>query len=191
MLVGCSTTANKKNELVSQAVYAISDSVSAKRFDLISKYSDETIKLVTPPKKRIPIKSISFSRIDPETKLQTRESITILPEGSSRTVSINSKEYFELLQDRETARSFAQGEKGWRDYSEKVELQIKKDAETHLKLLEELAKEKNRKIGFFDVLRYGAIGIGLILIIIIIGAFFWIIRIVAKIFKKDEDNSKT
>lgn len=185
LLIGCSTTANKKNELVSQASYATNDSLHNKRIDLALKYSDETIKLINPPKKRIPIKSISFARIDPETRLQIRESITILPEGNSRTVSINSKEYFELLKDRETARVFAQGEKGWKDYSEKVELQKKKDAEIQAKLIDELAKEKNKKIGFFDILKYGAMGIALIPIIIVVIILSWLVKIIIRIFKKD------
>lgn len=58
VLTGCSTTNvdTKQADAISVGVYAINDSMIVGRFDKAKQYSDETIRLVTPPKKRIIIK---------------------------------------------------------------------------------------------------------------------------------------
>lgn len=48
----------KLNDKLSQSVFAVNDSIHAGRFDLAEDYSDQSIKLIVPPQKRIVIKQI-------------------------------------------------------------------------------------------------------------------------------------
>ena len=63
LLCSCATPHGLKTQVavdarLSEAVYATRDSMDAGRFDLAYKYSNEAARLVSPPKKRIPIASI-------------------------------------------------------------------------------------------------------------------------------------
>lgn len=61
-LSGCVTTSRKAVKVeekvshkLSQGVYATNDSMTVGRFDLAKKYSDQTIRLIAPPKERVKI----------------------------------------------------------------------------------------------------------------------------------------
>jgi len=187
LLVGCAGNLNQKRvERVSQAVYATHDSLEKSRIDLAKKYSDETIRLIEPPKKRLPISAITFTKIDPETKVEIKESVTILPESSTgKTIRLNSQEFFELLKQKEIAKAYEEGEKGWQKYSEEVTLQIKQEKDAKEKLAAELAKErnKNKKIGVFTIIKYGAMGLLAIPVLIVAAIVSWLISIIVRIFK--------
>lgn len=64
VLAGCSSTSKyqkiieKEQESIRVAVYATHDSIMLGRFDLADKFSEESIKLVPPPEKRIEINPI-------------------------------------------------------------------------------------------------------------------------------------
>jgi len=68
-LSSCATPVTKYREAVqqvddreSEAVYATNDSIHAGRFDLAEKYSDQSVRLVTPPIKRIPIQDFTVKQ---------------------------------------------------------------------------------------------------------------------------------
>ena len=61
-LSGCVTTSQKAvivekkiDDKLSQGVYAVNDSMDIGRFDLAKKYSDQTVRLISPPKERIKV----------------------------------------------------------------------------------------------------------------------------------------
>ena len=63
MMVSCSTTHGLKSQAavdgqLSKAVYATRDNMDAGRFDLAYQYSGEAVRLIGPPKERIPTKPI-------------------------------------------------------------------------------------------------------------------------------------
>jgi hypothetical protein len=186
LLIGCAGNLNqKKTERVSQAVYATHESLEKSRIDLAKKYSDETIRLVAPPKKRLPISSITFTKIDPETRVEVKESIIVLPEASTgRSIRLNSEEFFELLKQKEIANAYEQGEKNWQKYSEQVTIQIEKEKQAKEKLAAELAKEKNKKIGIFTIIQYGVMGLLAIPVLIVIAIVSWLVSIIVRVFQK-------
>jgi hypothetical protein len=188
LISGCTSTSSKnqkkKAELISQSVYATSDSIKAQRYDLASKYSEESTKLILAPQKRIKIEQISFRRIDPETRLEVRENRIILPESDiGSTIRLNSQEYFELLKQKEVARAFADGEKVWKQYSTEVEAQKRAEIAEKEKLAKELEKEKNRGIGIFDMIHYIGIALLSIPLFLVIIVLVWLGSIVFKVLK--------
>lgn len=58
LLTSCDSTVKKKNEAVSQAVYAIHDGFQKSRYDIAFRYSVELVRLVPPPDKKIEVKPI-------------------------------------------------------------------------------------------------------------------------------------
>lgn len=59
MLTGCQTAAVKQQKAISTGVYAIQSSMKAGRFDLAEKYEEQLVKVVTPPKNKIQIKTFA------------------------------------------------------------------------------------------------------------------------------------
>ncbi len=65
-LSSCNTLSDiqeKTQEAISQGVYGTNDAMNVGRFDIAKKYSDQTIRLVPPPKTRIKVEAFYGKRL--------------------------------------------------------------------------------------------------------------------------------
>ena len=127
---GCTVYTEKQTEAVSQSVYATKDSIDLARIDLAESYINETIKLINPPKKRLPVNAIYQK---PVKVGDSDQRIVIVPEQykNDKVVVVNSADYSELLKDKENASK------------------LRKDNETLTRAQQEFEKEriKQREMG--------------------------------------------
>lgn len=114
-LPACTVYTEKQSEAISQTVYATKDSLDKARIDLADQYSEQTTRLIRPPKKRILIESIYKQNIDviasqskPANKAGqqvsvSRQRVIIIPEKykGDTVVVVSSTEYQDLLKDKE------------------------------------------------------------------------------------------
>lgn len=64
--LGCGRSApQRRQEAVSQGVYAVNDGLKNGRYDISFRYSAELVKIVPPPEKRIPVKPIKIPAAKP------------------------------------------------------------------------------------------------------------------------------
>lgn len=192
---GCSVLnpSKKKQELISQSVYATKDSLELSRYDLATKYSGESVKLIPPPKKKIQIDPIYFKTFDPETKLKIKNNAIILPEtATGQVIRVNSQEYNKILSENKDMRKlFQKSESDWKYYSDKVEAQRIKEIELAKKLAAEVEKEKAKNIGIMDMIKYSILIILCIPILIVILIISWIIKVALRVFGKTSSESDT
>ena len=102
-LTSCTLYTEKQTEALSQNVYATSDSLNNKRVDLAYYYSNETLKLVKVPKRRIPIQTVyEAGTVTKNSPNKDKTAVVLVPEKykGSRIVVVGSSEYEELLKDR-------------------------------------------------------------------------------------------
>jgi len=129
-LASCTLYTEKQTEALSQNVYATSDSLIKKRVDLAYYYSNETTKLVTPPKHRIPIQAVyeagSVAKNGPK---KERTEVVLVPDKykGDKIVVVGSTEYQDLLKDRAIKKQL-----------EKDNANLKKDNESTAKELTKL-----------------------------------------------------
>lgn len=107
----CTVYTEKQSEALSRTIYATKDSLEQARIDLADKYSTETTRLVKPPKKRIDIPPVYKKTIDVITSQSKhsptyidKQRVLIIPEKykADTVVVVSSKEYEDLLKDKET-----------------------------------------------------------------------------------------
>lgn len=182
---GCLTNSGeklnkKKKEAVSQGVYATNDALNYKRFDLASKYSNETVKIVEPPKNRVKIYPISIRKVDPETGLEIRENVSVLPDDNSKVVKLNSKEYQDLIK---ILKSYEIGNEKWKEYSTEIESIRKLEIKEKEKLAEKVQKLEKEKIGIFELMKYGFLLILSIPALILLFIIIWLTKIIIKVIK--------
>ena len=118
LLTSCTFYTEKQSEALSQTVYATQDSLDHGRFELAEKYSELTVRIVKPPKKRIVIAPIleNFptykTEINPSTltihtptptPLFEKRRVIVVPERfkNDPVVAVNTIEYEKLLRDQE------------------------------------------------------------------------------------------
>jgi hypothetical protein len=103
LLTGCTVYTEKQSEALSQNVYATSDSLNVARVDLAYYYSDQSTRLVKPPKKRIDIQSIYNTGNTADIDTKTR--VVLIPEQykNDKVVAVNTTEYQMLLKDKTIA----------------------------------------------------------------------------------------
>jgi len=101
LLTSCAVdTPPKYSEEVSQVVYATHDSIENARIELAKEYSNQTVRLITPPKQRIPVKPIIIScpPSKPGERPIDKRVVIVPPEyGKDEVVVVGSKEYQELM----------------------------------------------------------------------------------------------
>lgn len=137
----CTIYTEKQSQALSRTIYATKDSLDEARVDLADKYSTEATRLVKPPKKRVEIPPVYKKNI-PVISSQSKNSpvyinkqrVLVIPEKykSDTVVVVSSKEYEELLKDKET---FAQ---------------IKKDFENLTEVRSQVDQELIRQIEYND-----------------------------------------
>jgi hypothetical protein len=107
----CTIYTEKQSEALSRSVYATKDSLDNARLDLADTYSNETIRLVRPPKQRIDIKPVYKKNIDNISSQSTvkptiinKQRVLIIPEKyrNDTVIVVSSEEYQQLLKDKET-----------------------------------------------------------------------------------------
>jgi hypothetical protein len=111
-LISCTVYTEKQTEALSRSVYATKDSIDKARIDLANVYSNETVRLVKPPKKRIEIESIYkttqipvvTSEAKPDKPIpNNKQRVLMVPEQykNDTVVVVNSQEYEQLLKDKQ------------------------------------------------------------------------------------------
>lgn len=123
LMFGCTTTkfVEKQSEELSKAVYATKDSLEFARLDLAEMYSDESVKLVPPPKDRIKIEAIVKGNDNNGT-----ERVLVLSNKNKddKIVIKNSSEYQELIKDKRINNQLRQDVQNWNLYSKEVDKQL-------------------------------------------------------------------
>jgi hypothetical protein len=154
LLTSCTFYTEKQSEALSQSSYAVNDSIEHGRFDLAEKYSEQVVRIVKPPKKRIVINPVlenlpsttrspqsldtpslstnstpSLSIYSSSPTLSERRRVVIVPEKfkNEPVVAVNSLEYEKLLLDQE------------------IHKQLQKDHENLLKNKQEVDQELNKQ----------------------------------------------
>lgn len=125
LITGCTLYTEKQSEALSKSVYATTDSLNAARVDLAYYYSQETTKLVKPPKNRIDIRPV----YDAATIVKTvgdKTRVVIVPKEYKydKIVVVDTLEYQKLLENASIAS------------------QLKKDNENLQKTVKEVDDER-------------------------------------------------
>ena len=110
ILPACTVYTEKQSQALSRAVYATRDSFEAARIDLADSYSAEAARIVHPPKTRVGVRSVYKKNIDvigssskPVSTVASKQRVVIIPEKyrNDVVVVVSSKEYQNLLKDKE------------------------------------------------------------------------------------------
>jgi len=123
LLCSCTVYTEKQSEALSQNVYAANDSLNTARIDLAEYYSDQSIRLVKPPKKRIDIQPIYETSDIPGVVGKSR--VVIIPDQykNDKVVIVNSTEYQDLQKNKDIAEQLK------RDLANKILAQETTDQE--------------------------------------------------------------
>lgn len=165
LISGCTVYSEKNSEALSQSVYASKDSLDNERVDLAQQYVNQAVRIVVPPKKRIPINPIysdddaavpvqvhsnnphKTSRLSSSAKDKNNENVqpnrkkvVTLPESfaKDKIVFVNSSEYKKLLEDRKTAEQLKWDYYYLNEDKKQVDLQIVKDKDINNKMITDL-----------------------------------------------------
>lgn len=151
LMISCTTTkyVEKQSEELSRSVYAVKDSLGSARFDLAEKYSNESARLVTPPKQRIKIESIVKTNGGNQT-----ERVALLPQSNKKdkVVLVDSVEYQDLIKDARISDQLKVDVENWNLYSKEVDKQlteqykIQNDMVVKIQDLEKQILQKDKKL---------------------------------------------
>lgn len=122
-MFGCTTTkfVEKQSEELSKAVYATKDSLEYARVDLAQMYSDESARLVPPPKDRIKIEAIVKGNSNNGTE---RVLVLSSKNKNDKIVISDSSEYQDLIKDKRISDQLKQDVQNWNLYSKEVDKQL-------------------------------------------------------------------
>ncbi|NDD52450.1 hypothetical protein EBZ39_00980 [bacterium] len=148
LLTSCTVYTEKQSEALSSNVYATSDSLNAARVDLAYYYSQETIRLVKPPKNRIDIQPVyetqqaqkSQSPVPASTITTTNTRVVMVPEQykNDKVVVVNSTEYQELLKNKKIADQLKKDNQNVLEAKIATEKELEKQAEMTSKMVKDL-----------------------------------------------------
>jgi len=151
LMVSCTTTkyVEKQSEELSRSVYAVKDSLDSARFDLAAKYSNESTRLVAPPKQRIKIESIVKTNSNNQT-----ERVALLPQSNKKdkVILAESPEYLDLLKDERVLNQLKIDNDNLNLYSKEVDKQlteqykIQNDMVVKIQDLEKKILQKDKKL---------------------------------------------
>jgi hypothetical protein len=143
----CTIYTEKQSQALSRTVYATKDSIDQARIDLADKYATETTRLVKPPKQRVEIPPVYKKHI-PVITSQSKSSplyvdkqrVLVIPEKyrNDAVVLVSSKEYEELLKDKEV---FAQIKKDFENLNvvrDQVDQELIRQMEYNDKIIKDL-----------------------------------------------------
>jgi hypothetical protein len=147
LLSSCTIYTEKQSEAISQTVYATKDSLDKARLDLADRYSEETTRLIKPPKKRISIESVYKKTIDviaSQNKntpiIANKQRVLIIPEKykTDTVVVVSSKEYEELLKEKEIFLQLQKDYDNLSDTKKLVDDELIKQMEYRDKMIQDL-----------------------------------------------------
>lgn len=141
-LTGCLPVfLERQSEPLKQAVYGVNDSLLEARIDLAWFYSNQTTKLVEPPKNRITIKPLIKNEATDSTgnkvTLTDGTRVLVLPEqySNDEVIVVNSKAYNELIKSKNIIEQLTKEKKEQGIFVNTVNEQLKKNNEANDKLL--------------------------------------------------------
>lgn len=91
LLVSCSSVSQKQSAALSRAVYSTEKAIRAGRYDLAARYSEQTVRLIPPPKKKPVVSPITFKG--------TRFVVLPVEQKDVPTLSIGSQSMDALLSE--------------------------------------------------------------------------------------------
>lgn len=184
---GCSSAQKKQNIAISRAVYAIQESNRVGRFDISSKLTDELVRIVPPPKKKIKVNAFdvpkSGQKVFDKKGIFSKDNIpvpsdrfVVLPSGFENKPVIveNSAEFDKLVaENKEIQVKEAENQKSVTGFTKEVEKVIAAKEK-------ELAKEKKKSWWGWVLSLVG--GLGIIGTIVLLAVFPQLIPIAIGIF---------
>jgi len=141
LIAGCTVYTEKQSEALSQNVYAANDSLNKARVDLAYYYSNETTRLVKPPKKRIDIQSIyQAGEVVKDAKAGEKTRVVIVPSQykGDKVVVVDSVEYQDLLKVKAIAEQLKKDNANLASAKENTDKELAKQAEYNNKMIKDL-----------------------------------------------------
>ena len=130
---------------ISQGIYASSEASRLSRFDLSTKYINETKRLIAPPAHPIKIQALTEKTKDSKGKIVTNK-VVVLPESAKgKIVVTDSPEYKSLVQNKSVTKQVVSSDKTAAKFTKDVDKGMKIDESIHKKNAEDLIKA-NKKI---------------------------------------------
>jgi len=141
LVVGCTYYTEKQSEALSQNVYATNDSLNKARVDLAYYYSDQTTRLVKPPKKKIDIQPIyQAGEVVKDAKAGEKTRVVIVPSQykGDKVVVVDSVEYQDLLKVKAIAEQLKKDNANLANAKENTDKELAKQAEYTNKMIKDL-----------------------------------------------------
>jgi hypothetical protein len=141
LVVGCTYYTEKQSEALSQNVYATNDSLNKARVDLAYYYSDQTTRLVKPPKKKIDIQPIyQAGEVVKDAKAGEKTRVVIVPSQykGDKVVVVDSVEYQDLLKVKAIAEQLKKDNVNLINAKENTDKELAKQAEYTNKMIKDL-----------------------------------------------------
>jgi hypothetical protein len=163
LLTSCTIYTEKQSEALSQAVYATKDSLNNARFDLADQYSEQTTRIVKPPKARIKIdpvfenlqtpgisksqEKINIINPKPPTLTDGRR-IMIVPERfkNDPVVAVNTEEYETLLKDQAIRKQLESDYKTLTVHKKEVDTELAKQQKYNSQMVIDLNKMQKQLV---------------------------------------------
>jgi hypothetical protein len=146
-LTSCTIYTEKQSEALSRSVYATKDSLDNARLDLADTYSNESTRLVKPPKKRIDIQPVYKKNIDnisSQSKVKptviNKQRVLIIPEKykNDTVVVVSSVEYEQLLKDKEIYEQIEKDNANIIEAKKEVDQELIRQMEYNDKMIKDL-----------------------------------------------------
>ena len=146
-LNSCTVYTEKQSEALSKAVYATKDSLDNARLDLADKYSEESARIVKPPKKKIdilPVYKKTIDTISSQSKVSptiiNKQRVLVIPEKykNDTVVVVSSEEYQQLLKDKETYAQIEKDNKNLIEVKQLVDQELIRQKEYNDKMIKDL-----------------------------------------------------
>jgi translation initiation factor 1 (eIF-1/SUI1) len=141
LVAGCTYYTEKQSEALSQNVYAANDSLNKARVDLAYYYSDQTTRLVKPPKKRINIQPVyQAGEVIKDAKAGEKTRVVIVPSQykGDKVVVVDSVEYQDLLKVKAIAEQLKKDNANLTSAKENTDKELAKQAEYNNKMIKDL-----------------------------------------------------
>jgi hypothetical protein len=141
LVAGCTYYTEKQSEALSQNVYATNDSLNKARVDLAYYYSDQTTRLVKPPKKKIDIQPIyQAGDVVKDAKAGEKTRVVIVPSQykGDKVVVVDSAEYQDLLKVKAIAEQLKKDNANLVNAKENTDKELAKQAEYTNKMIKDL-----------------------------------------------------
>jgi len=141
LITGCTYYTEKQSEALSQNVYAANDSLNKARVDLAYYYSNETTRLVKPPKKPIDIQPIyQAGEVIKDVKSGEKTRVVIVPSQykGDKVVVVDSTEYQDLLKVKAIAEQLKKDNANLANAKQNTDKELIKQTEYTNKMVKDL-----------------------------------------------------